>query len=235
MTNLLCIPERVEVLARLAHPAPLPGGCAPEERVVIGGIGWEGHLALDKELGDDRPGPRFYYLDGDLEIISTSEEHERIKEWIRGCMDIFFEEHEIQNVPRGHATMRMVPDSGAEPDKSWCLGEAKKFPDIVLEVALTSGGLPKLEIYRRFGCRRSGCGGGGAWRFMRCARMAPATSRPPRAGCSRRCRSKRSNARWRRKTGWRPGAPSAERCGDAGEAWDIGNCSVRCGSRNFSS
>lgn len=131
-------------------PAPLPDGCTPEERVVLGGIGWEGHLALDQQLGDDRPDPRFYYLDGDLEIMSTSDEHERVKEWIGGCMDIFFEENEIRNIPRGHATMRIVKLAGAEPDKSWCLGEAKKYPDIVLEIALTSGGLPKLEIYRRF-------------------------------------------------------------------------------------
>jgi Uma2 family endonuclease len=151
MTALLENPQRAEVIARLAHPAPLPGGCAPEERVVIGGIGWEGHLALDQELGHDRPGPRFYYLDGDLEIMSTSDEHERIKKWIGGCMDIFFEENEIANVPRGQATMRIVRLAGAERDESWCLGEAKKFPDIVLEIALTSGGLPKLEIYRRFG------------------------------------------------------------------------------------
>ena len=31
------------------------------------------------------------------------------------------------------------------------LGEEKEFPDLVLEIALTSGGVNKLEIYRRFG------------------------------------------------------------------------------------
>ena len=40
--------------------------------------------------------------------------------------------------------------AGAEPDESWCIGEEKKFPDLVLEIALTSGGVNKLEIYRRF-------------------------------------------------------------------------------------
>jgi Uma2 family endonuclease len=150
MTALLCNPERAEALARLAHPAPLPCGCAPEERLVVGGIGWEGHLALDQEFGDDRPGPRFYYLDGDLEIMSTSDEHERISELIGGCVEDFLLEQEIPSIPRGQATMRLVEQSGAEPDKSWCLREEKQFPDVVLEIALTSGGLPKLEIYRRF-------------------------------------------------------------------------------------
>lgn len=150
MEVLLSNPERAAAITRLAKPERLPGGYEPEERLVIGGIGWEGHLALDEALGHDRPGPRFYYLDGDLEIMSTSDEHERIKKWIGGCMEIFMEEREIRNMPRGQATMRLVERTGAEPDESWCIGEEKRFPDLVLEIALTSGGLPKLEIYRRF-------------------------------------------------------------------------------------
>lgn len=150
MTSLLFNPQRAEALARLAHPAPLPGGLLPEERLVVGGIGWEGHLALDRAFGDDRPGPRFYYLDGDLEIVSTSEEHERIKKCLGICLDDYFFESKIQNLPRGQATMRLAPQAVAEPDESWCLGEARKYPDLVLEIELTTGGLPKLEIYRRF-------------------------------------------------------------------------------------
>ena len=40
--------------------------------------------------------------------------------------------------------------AGAEPDKSWCIRQEKEFPDLVLEIVLTSGGINKLEIYRRF-------------------------------------------------------------------------------------
>ena len=39
--------------------------------------------------------------------------------------------------------------AGAEPDESWCIGEPKEFPDLVLEIALTSGGVSKLELYHR--------------------------------------------------------------------------------------
>ncbi|MEA3209006.1 MAG: hypothetical protein QOE70_2063 [Chthoniobacter sp.] len=136
--------------AALARPAPLPGGIEPEQRLIVCGLGWARYLAFDKALGDDRPGPRFYYLDGDLEIMTTSNEHERIKKWIGGFMDIFFEESEIQNIPRGQATMRIFEEAGAEPDESWCIREEKQWPDIVLGIALTSGGLSKLEIYRHF-------------------------------------------------------------------------------------
>jgi len=33
---------------------------------------------------------------------------------------------------------------------AWCIGDEKEFPDLVLEIALTSGGVRKLEIYARF-------------------------------------------------------------------------------------
>src|SRR5688572_14685290 len=54
-------------------------------------------------------------------------------------------------MPRGQATMRLaLKKEGAEPDESWCIGEEKKFPDLVLEVALSSRGIDKLETYQRF-------------------------------------------------------------------------------------
>jgi len=135
----------------LPRPDPLADGSQPEERLVVCGISWERYLAFDKALGDDRPGPRFYYLDGELEIVTTSNEHERVREWIGGFLEIYFEESGIEVMPRGQATMRdALKRAGAEPDKSWCLEIEKKFPDLVLEIALTSGGVKKLEVYQRF-------------------------------------------------------------------------------------
>src|SRR5947208_2548921 len=138
-------------LDQLLQPDPLAHGYKPEQRVVFCGISWNRYLAFDKRLGDDRPGPRLYYLDGQLEIMTTSNEHERIKEWIGDFLGDYFMQAGIEIVPRGQATMRRaLKEAGAEPDKSWCIGEEKQFPDLVLEIALTSGGINKLEIYRRF-------------------------------------------------------------------------------------
>ena len=137
--------------AELLRPEPLPDGTDPEERLIICGLSWQRYLDLDKALGDDRPGPRFYYLDGDLEITTTSNEHERIKKWIGDLLADYFFEAGIDIVPRGQATMRLaLKEAGAEPDESWCLAKEKEFPDLVLEIALTSGGVSKLEVYRRF-------------------------------------------------------------------------------------
>lgn len=137
--------------AELLRPESLPNGADPEERLILCGVSWQRYLDLDKALGDDRPGPRFYFLDGELELMTTSNEHERIKKWIGDFLADYFFEFGPEIVPRGQATMRLaLKQAGAEPDESWCLGEAKEFPDLVLEIALTSGGVSKLEVYRRF-------------------------------------------------------------------------------------
>ena len=93
-------------VAEALRPEPLADGAVPEERIIICGMSWERYLALDKALGDDRPGPRFYYLNGNLEIMTTSNEHERIKKWIGGFLEINFEEAGCEIMPRGQATMR---------------------------------------------------------------------------------------------------------------------------------
>ena len=151
VASLLAGPNETRSFFELLRPEPLADGSEPEERIVVCGRSWSRYLALDKELGDDRSAPRFYYLDGDLEIMTTSNEHERIKKWIADFLADYFMEAGIEIMPRGQATMRQALKlAGAEPDESWCIGEEKEFPDLVLEIALTSGGVNKLEIYRRF-------------------------------------------------------------------------------------
>lgn len=137
-------------LAEFLRPRSETAGAEPEERVVFGGVSWEDYLAVDGALGDDRPGPRLYCFDGVLEMMSTSDGHELLRTWIGGFVEDFLFERGIHAIPRGEATMRILEEAGAEPDESWCLHEEKTFPDLLLEMALTSGGIPKLQIYRRF-------------------------------------------------------------------------------------
>ena len=151
---LLSHPEQARLymdsLERLL-PEPMADGHEPESRVVHCGVSWDYYLAFDQALGDDRPAPRFYYLDRELEIMTTSTEHERLKMWLAGFMDLHFDEAGVEVTTRGQATMRSAwQQAGAEPDVSWCLHTEKEFPDLVLEIALTSGGVSKLELYRRF-------------------------------------------------------------------------------------
>ena len=141
-------------LAEYLQPRAAQPGQEPEERVVFGGISWEDYLALDRALGDDRPDPRLYYLDGQLEIMTTSAKHDRVKTYLGDFIGDFLFERGIPAFPRGQATMRLLHEASAEPDESWCIPENKDdetgFPDLVVEIALTSGGIAKLEIYRHF-------------------------------------------------------------------------------------
>jgi Uma2 family endonuclease len=136
---------------RKASPDGTPSEKAGEDRLTLSGFSWEGYEALDAALGEDRSGPRLYFLDGTVEIMSTSQKHEELKKWIADLMAQFFIAKNIRAYPRGQATIKKLKDAGAEPDESWTFGERKEVPDLVLEIALSSGGLPKLEIYQRFG------------------------------------------------------------------------------------
>jgi Uma2 family endonuclease len=133
-----------------AHLDGAENGGVGEDRLVTSGVSWEGYLELDQALGHERPGPRLYYLDGELEIMTTSLLHERLKKWIGDLLGDYLMEIDREVFLHGQATMRILEEAGAEPDESWCFDEEKERPDLVLEIALTSGGIPKLDIYRRF-------------------------------------------------------------------------------------
>ena len=130
-------------------PSEPPG----EDRVVLGGVSWEQYVAINEERGEDHSNPRLYYLNEQLEIMTTSLQHERLKERIGMLLVEYVNENDLEIFPHGQATMQKMEEAGAEPDASWCFGEEKDVPDIALEIALTSGGIEKLEIYRCFAVR----------------------------------------------------------------------------------
>jgi Uma2 family endonuclease len=55
---------------------------------------------------------------------------------------------------RGGPTMATAEkDARKEPDESYNIETRKAYPDLVIKVVFTSGGVDKLEIYRRLGVR----------------------------------------------------------------------------------
>ena len=53
-----------------------------EQRVVLEGVSWQQYELLLATLGDDFPGLRLSYLEGTLEIMTTSPLHEELKKTI---------------------------------------------------------------------------------------------------------------------------------------------------------
>jgi Uma2 family endonuclease len=123
-----------------------------EQRLLLEGVSWQQYELLLATLGDDFPALRLSYLEGSLEIMTTSPLHEELKSTIRMLLEAFFQTFGIRYHCIGSATFRKVTKQrGLEPDECYCLGQKKEFPDLAIEIVLTSALVDKLEIYRGLG------------------------------------------------------------------------------------
>lgn len=144
-------------MAAMTSPidAPLePGLYLPtaDQRVVMYGRTWadyEAQLALQGE----RSRPKLAYLDGDIELMSPSRDHEKLDSRIGRVIDAYLVHRRIHAIPNGEWTLKaQASEAGAQPDECYLFGEdsdSKSRPDLVLEVNWSRGGIDKLEIYRR--------------------------------------------------------------------------------------
>jgi len=128
----------------------LPGS---EVRYITDKVSWEYYETLLIQLGDSLEF-RLTYLDGILEVMSPSRNHERIKTLIGDLLLIYFLETDTEYYPTGSMTLRNPEQrGGTEPDESYCIGTNKEIPDLAIEVVITSGGINRLEVYQRLGVR----------------------------------------------------------------------------------
>jgi Uma2 family endonuclease len=131
-----------------------PGEYVPtaDHRVVLAGATWE-HYELELAMRGEKSVPRLAYLEGAMELMSPSRDHERITSYLGRLIEVFAELHDIELSPYRSWTLKNERSAGAEPDECYIIGEdqSKARPDLVIEVIWTSGGLDKLEIYRRLG------------------------------------------------------------------------------------
>jgi Uma2 family endonuclease len=124
-----------------------------DQRVIMYGVPWSGFEA-QLALRGDASGPRIAYLDGALELMSPARDHERIKSYIGCLIEAYALERGLDLSPYGSWTLRSAPKAaGIEPDECYIIGADQRAerPDLAVEVDWTSGGLDKLEIYRRLG------------------------------------------------------------------------------------
>ncbi len=134
-------------LLNLSNPVP-----AAEQRLVLEGISWQQYDALVALFMNQLPALRVTYLEGTLELLTTSPEHERLKKAIARLIEAFAEELDLDLNGYGSATFRKEAAArGLEPDECYCLGELHEVPDIALEVVITSGSVDKLEVYKGLG------------------------------------------------------------------------------------
>jgi Uma2 family endonuclease len=120
-----------------------------DEPILIDELSWREFKAVEQLLS--RPGVRLSFLDGVLEIRRMpGEKHETIKERIGSLLDLYLLHMGIDYQPTG--SMTLESPSGLvkrEADKSYKLGANRELPDLAVEVVVTSGGINKLEAYKR--------------------------------------------------------------------------------------
>jgi Uma2 family endonuclease len=120
-----------------------------ESPLLFEGLTWREFKAVEQLL--DRPGYRLSFLNGVLEIRrKPGEPHETVKKRIAALVELYLLAAGFDFIPTG--SMTLESEVGAvkrEPDESYKLAPDRVRPDLVIEVAFTSGGIDKLEAYKR--------------------------------------------------------------------------------------
>ncbi len=134
---------------------PYPG----EQRIVFHGVTWERFRTIASAFEALR-GVRLTYLEGALEIMTLSFDHEGTKTCIARLLEAYAEERGIPLNGFGEVTLGSKESKREiQPDECYFVGRRTgDIPDLALEVVLTSGGIDKLEVYR-------GLGVGEVWRW----------------------------------------------------------------------
>lgn len=120
-------------------PAPL----------LFAALTWREFKAVEQLL--DRPGYRLSFLDGTLEIRQMpGEPHETVKKRIAALLELYLLTAGFDFTPTGSMTLENEATGvKREADESYKLAPAKSRPDLAIEVVFTSGGINKLEAYKR--------------------------------------------------------------------------------------
>ena len=124
-----------------------------DQRVILHGVPWS-HYEVLLALRGEASVPRLTYLSGELELMSPSQDHERIKKLLARLLETYALAKTLPLNGYGSWTLRNAPrERGVEPDECYVLGEAwgKDRPDLAIEVVWTSGALDKLAVYAGLG------------------------------------------------------------------------------------
>jgi Uma2 family endonuclease len=126
-----------------------------DQRVYLRGVTWAQYEALDAMRGESAL-PRITYLRGVVELMSPGRSHERIKTTIGRLLEAWAFERGIRLYGYGSWTLKSErEDRAAEADECYVVAapgqdpESKEWPDLAIEVVWTSGGIDKLDVYRK--------------------------------------------------------------------------------------
>lgn len=134
-----------------SHEEP-PRPRTEDQRIFFHDVTWSQYEFFLAMRGD-QAGVRVIYLDGVLELMSPSSDHEATKKTLARLVEAYAEERDLDLNGVGSWTVKKaLAKRGLEPDECYILGPRRSdHPDLAIEVIWTSGGLDKLEVYRGLG------------------------------------------------------------------------------------
>jgi len=141
-------------MAQPAFPEPPLPRDDHDDIVLLRGATWSDFQRILAIRGDG-PVPRLTFLEGVLELMSPSKSHEGIKS-VLGCLvEAWCVEKGVEITPFGSWTLEdAAVERAAEPDECYIVGDCEaERPDLAIEVVWTSGGINKLEVYRKLRVR----------------------------------------------------------------------------------
>ncbi len=147
------------LVAMLAEPQATAAQTDPagqDQMVLLYDATWADYQWL-LELRGDRPVPRLAFLEGVLELVRPSKEHEAVKSLVGCLVEVFCLERGVEFSPFGSWTLESKEAGrGAEPDECFIFGRREgevTRPDLAIEVIRSSGGLDKRDLYRKLGVK----------------------------------------------------------------------------------
>ncbi len=119
-----------------------------DQHIVLHNVSWAQLLAFIDMRGESS-GVRITYLEGELELMSPSFNHEGIKKCLARLVEAYADARGLALNGYGSWTLRKKARARAvEPDECYSLGPRRAVPDIAIEVTWTHGSLDKVEVYR---------------------------------------------------------------------------------------
>jgi Uma2 family endonuclease len=150
----------IEIAMTAVDPAPDHAPASPmldrgtDQRLFLRNLAWADYEGLLDMRGASAV-PRLTYLNGILELMTPSIDHEGDKKSLARLIEAWADETGVELEGFGSWTLKSrLKGAGAEPDECYVVGPLDgepSLPDFVIEVVRSSGGIDKLEVYRRLG------------------------------------------------------------------------------------
>jgi Uma2 family endonuclease len=123
-----------------------------DQIIVLHDVTWEDYERV-LEIRGDKSVPRISYLEGELELMSPSRDHEQLRSFLGRLLETWCIDRGIEVTPFGSWTLQgQQKDRAVEADECYVFGTApRERPHLAIEVEWTRGNIDKLRIYEQLG------------------------------------------------------------------------------------